>query len=959
MKALGLKMNGFSKKMAKLKRDPKLFFKDMFLKKIHRLRLLIPFILVDKFRNDSNANYKYAVVSAVYNVEKYLDYFFRTLTRQTIGFSENIHLVMVDDGSTDSSAEIVKKWQEKFPKNITYIYKENGGQASARNVGLEIIESDYVTFVDPDDFVALDYFKVVDDFLGRNKKQSISMISCNLIFYTEKSATLNDSHPLKYRFSKGNRLKKIQELENDIQLSSGSAFFDMDIIARTGLKFDAQVKPNFEDAHFVGRFIELAGESYIAFLADAKYYYRKREDGTSTLDTKWSKPSFFDDVYRYGYIGLVNFLRERGHSNIPKHIQRTLVYDTAWVIKEIINKPEKLSFLSYEARNNFLKYIDEIYASIDVQTIIDFELAGVWFYHKVGLLNCFKNEKPPFQIVYIEEFDPIKEQIKLVYYTDEVGYEQFLIDDKDIIPAYAKTAHHDFLDRTFLMARYIWLPISDSLNNSVLSIQIGEKNTKAKITLNRKQFPNGIKLAEILSFYKKDNSSLEAEGEWLIMDKEIQADDNAEHFYRYLKENYPEQPARFVLRKDSRDWDRLKKDGFNLLAFGSKEHETALHKCGKIISSHADQYVVDYFRDGLLKKKHFVFLQHGVTKDDMSGWLNLKKIDCFITSSTSEFESISGNFNRYKFGKKEVVLTGMPRHDALLKRQNELNPENMILIFPTWRHSLMGKQILGNLRQKNPDFMKSEYAKAWQSLLCSNKLKKLAEKTGYQVVFFPHPNIQPYLQEFNIPNHIVTETHNESSIQDLFCRAKIMITDFSSVAFDIAFLEKSILYFQFDRKAFYSENHLWQNGYFDYDEDGFGPVCFDEKETLTQLEKCLKSNGLPDEIYKKRMAEFFVYRDGLNCERTYKSIKKLDEPENSNECSIEISLQFASAAGNAGNYELAEKRLRKLLESNIGSKRAEARERLVSTISAQNSRLIDDLEFGIISFRENNSTEAS
>src|SRR3546814_211249 len=153
------------------------------------------------------------------------------------------------------------------------------------------------------------------------------------------------------------------------------------------------------------------------------------------------------------------------------------------------------------------------------------------------------------------------------------------------------------------------------------------------------------------------------------MDRDTQADDNAEHFYRYLRGNHPSQPIRFVLRRDSHDWDRLARDGFDLLAFGSAEHERALRVCAKIISSHADRYVVDYFRDGSLASKDFIFLQHGVIMNDLSGWLNSKKIDRFITSARDEYDAIALDGNRYKFTKKEVVLTSLPRHDALLKQQ--------------------------------------------------------------------------------------------------------------------------------------------------------------------------------------------------------------------------------------------------------------------------------------------------
>ncbi|EOK1059916.1 glycosyltransferase family A protein, partial [Campylobacter jejuni] len=104
---------------------------------------------------------KYVIVSAVYNVEKYLDDFFKSIINQRLDFKNNIHLICVDDGSTDNSANIIKKYQKKYPKNIIYLYKENGGQASARNLGLKYLKENdlnipWVTFTDPDDFLDRD-----------------------------------------------------------------------------------------------------------------------------------------------------------------------------------------------------------------------------------------------------------------------------------------------------------------------------------------------------------------------------------------------------------------------------------------------------------------------------------------------------------------------------------------------------------------------------------------------------------------------------------------------------------------------------------------------------------------------------------------------------------------------------------------------------------------------------------
>ena len=77
--------------------------------------------------------------------------------------------------------------------------------------------------------------------------------------------------------------------------------------------------------------------------------------------------------------------------------------------------------------------------------------------------------------------------------------------------------------------------------------------------------------------------------------------------------------------------------------------------------------------------KDYVFLQHGITKDDLSSWLNTKKnMSLFVTATQDEYNSIRGNHSAYKFTDKEVILTGFPRHDALLAK-NKLKKKILFL----------------------------------------------------------------------------------------------------------------------------------------------------------------------------------------------------------------------------------------------------------------------------------------
>ncbi|EAI0691271.1 glycosyltransferase family 2 protein, partial [Campylobacter coli] len=115
---------------------------------------------------------------------------------------------------------------EKYPKNIIYLYKENGGQASARNLGLRYIKENnlqisWVSFADPDDFLDRDYFYEVDNFL--KNQDNIAMIATNIIFYREKRKILyKDTHALNFKFKKQESIYDNIKLNENIQLSVAS-----------------------------------------------------------------------------------------------------------------------------------------------------------------------------------------------------------------------------------------------------------------------------------------------------------------------------------------------------------------------------------------------------------------------------------------------------------------------------------------------------------------------------------------------------------------------------------------------------------------------------------------------------------------------------------------------------------------------------------------------------------------
>lgn len=828
---------------------------------------------------------KYTVVSAVYNVAAYLDDFFYSMTCQTLDFRSHIYLIMVDDGSTDHSADIIRRWQASYPENILYLHKENGGQASARNLGLQQAHTEWVTFIDPDDFVAPDYFQKVDDFLAQQaaKKtaEKLALLSCNFIFYRENQDSFSDTHPLKYRFAKGDRIFAADDLEKHLQLTVNSAFFRLSLLREQSRLFDERIKPNFEDGHFVGCYLQPLKSKQVAFLVAPRYYYRKRAEANSSLDTSWQKEGLFSEVLIHGCQALFDTYIARGY-NVPKHVQRTVLYHLIWYLRKIVNHPETIAFLTPTQKERFLAHLDKLFSAITPDTILEFELAGCWFFHKVGILSAFKQLKPPFQIVYVESFDWARQQVLLRYFHGEQPAEEFIVNQKIVAPAFEKITAHDFLERTFVQDRRVWLPLSQKGK-----LEVRLDNVAARISISGKQVGKAIDVQAIHEHFSALQPVREGKyaGAWLFMDRDTQADDNAEHLYRYVRHTMPQLPAYFLLREESHDWPRLQAEGFQLIAFGSAEHQLAMQECLRLVSSHADHYVLDPFEDGGIKRRQFIFLQHGVIKDDLSRWLNSKaRIDIFVTASPAEQTSMAGDGNRYKFTSKEVILTGLPRHDALLRGAEQ--QEKLILVMPTWRKYLLGEVIgKSNERLLRENFMDTLYARSWGGLLSDPALMALAQQQGYRIIFFPHANIQPYLDQFNLPDGIEVLSHMNGSMQALFQRAALLITDYSSVAFEIAYLKRPVVYWQFDEEEIYSGDHVYQKGYFDYRHDGFGPVCTEKQEVLTAMADLLARNCQPSDEYAERMHNTFAWRDGQCCERVLQAILALDhvvveQPEN-------------------------------------------------------------------------------
>lgn len=353
---------------------------------------------------------------------------------------------------------------------------------------------------------------------------------------------------------------------------------------------------------------------------------------------------------------------------------------------------------------------------------------------------------------------------------------------------------------------------------------------------------------------------------WLISDRTTSAGDNGEAFFRYLCEKRPKgiKPY-FVIEKSSPDFKRLKKIGRVVSPDSIKFYVLYLH-CSKNISSQFDEPILSPFYDEFLKdlmiKRKNIFLQHGIIKDDLSRAYNRfnQNMSLFITSARAEYESIV-NTPAYFINDYNLALTGLARYDLL-----ENDAKKIIYILPTWR-----KSITLDLREEDPDkAYESRFYKFYDSLLHDPNLICAARKNGYKIKFVPHELVRQYFKNMKTDDCVEIITENVV-YRDIFREGALLVTDYSSTAFDFAYLRKPVLYCQFDIDEIYTA-HTYKKGYFDYERDGFGKVLYDQQNLIDEIILSMESGCALLPEYRKKADGFFAYNDKNNCKRIFDCI---------------------------------------------------------------------------------------
>ena len=209
--------------------------------------------------------YKLSIVAAVYNLEKYLPRCLDALVNQTL---QDIEIICVDDGSTDSAPQIIEEYAAKYPEKVKAYHKPNGGEFTTRNYGLERATGEYVTFVDTDDYVDLTWAEKLYNAAKANDAdiavcgferidlETGKVVSTNMTHFgnTVREVNSKDDFVLFINTSPWNKIYKLEKVK-DLRFLSFRGFNDMIFLVSSYTK-----------------------AKKIAFVPEALYHYYLRYD---------------------------------------------------------------------------------------------------------------------------------------------------------------------------------------------------------------------------------------------------------------------------------------------------------------------------------------------------------------------------------------------------------------------------------------------------------------------------------------------------------------------------------------------------------------------------------------------------------------------------------------------------------------------------------------------------------
>ncbi len=402
--------------------------------------------------------------------------------------------------------------------------------------------------------------------------------------------------------------------------------------------------------------------------------------------------------------------------------------------------------------------------------------------------------------------------------------------------------------------------------STVAAVTIRELGISAKLLRVSKDKKAAIKKIILRGMYWATKPMYSKKPIWIFYDKLYKAGDNAEYLFRYCMKNHPEADCYYILNKTANEYMALKKEyGKHIVVFESIRNKLVVLNAETIFATHASVFGFCGFGKNLrvffknLLDADIVCIQHGLTIQNIAQYQsrladNTKKYFC---ASKYEIDNLKQPIYGYK--EDDLYLTGCPRYDGLVNRDKK-----QILIAPTWRRNIVitGNK-MGTAKSYNPEFKNTKYFHIYNSLINDERLLQTAREYGYKLVFLIHPTLSSQVEDYDKNDYLsIIPAVSDISYEKMLTESSLMLTDYSGIQFDFAYMKKPILYYQpKELPPQYTE------GVYQYETMGFGPIIDEYEEIIFYLCEYMKNGCKMEDRYIERVEDFFQYTDQSNCKR--------------------------------------------------------------------------------------------
>lgn len=855
--------------------------------------------------------YLVSVIIPVYNAENYLKSCLDSVINQTMD-KENFEVLLVDDGSTDSSVQICSKYVRNFT-NFRLFRLENGGPAKARNFAIDKAEGKYFLYLDSDDTLSP---TVLEDTSGFFEKHYDEIDEVTYRIIPVENGRRKAVH-YRYKFLTQTGVYDLNDRDN-IYISQTTMNVVVKNAGKDNVKFDA-IKQHEDQKYNID---VLRKKMKLGYVSTCEYLY---ERNPQSIVHSFSAMSLFEQTMSKWEEIFYSF-----GNDVPEYIQALYCNDILWKMSSDILLPYQLEGEKYEKAvgriSGLLGYVDDSVlinhpdeGLMNKYYFLDLKYGGSLTASTESGFSLLHNDdvlwKSDFLEIILSKFKPHSNSLEICGYLPAPVYkylskpEVFIsVNGSDFSPELYKSSwccsdssvennlawgfrfvcdisrntDISFKIRingteTVPVIRFGEWVVFNSEINRLSYVQNGKKFTaeKTKISIvNVSGISYAVYFIQRLFYYLKKNPKICAvrirhlltkkQKIWLYHDYRCVKKDNG--YYQFINDFYKKDGVvRYYVINDDVDkyLDMFDEEQRKyLIRFRSAEHKLLYLRAEKIITAYIEKvnyipFFMDVFRDYQdLISNETVYLQHGVLHAHLPWKYSYDRLDITyeVVSSAYEVENFTGN---YSFPESALIKSKMPRFDFI--DCSGTSEKNLILFAPSWRKYLVSLSGQGEWIPKGKDFLESDYYIRTNAFLHSSELERLLEENDWYLDFKLHPIFSCYSEYFSLDNPRIRFASSDFSTGDY----KAVITDYSSFVFDFVYLDRAVIYFLPD----YIQFKAGLNDYRQLDipfENGFGEFTQTAEEAAEAVRKIIENKGKALPEFQKRCSGFFFNRE-KNC----------------------------------------------------------------------------------------------